>query len=274
MTDGDPMLTSRQNPLVKQIRKLHRPRERSRQGLVLLEGTNLLEAALGVSAPLVTVCFTAAWRSRYPQLWQQLQQVQALGTELWQVDEPLLASLTTTPQPDGIIATAPRHPPVQAQLPCDLGVVLETLQDPGNLGTIIRTAAATEVDGLWLSADSVAFDHPKVLRASAGQWFRQPLTVADNLAETVAAARQAGLRIVATQPQTAQRSNPLHWELDWTLPSLILLGNEGAGLSSTLLEQADVRLSIPLAREVESLNVAISLAVILYEAQRQRTAAI
>lgn len=267
MTDGDRIITSRQNPWVKQVRKLHRSKERISQGLMLLEGTNLVEAALAIAHPLTAVCFTAAWRSRYSHLWQLLERAQQSGTELWPVSESVLESLSTTAHPDGVVATAPRQPPQRSRLPCSLGIGLETLQDPGNLGTMIRTAAAAGAEGLWLSADSVALDHPKVLRASAGQWFRQPLAVTETLTTTVEAARREGMRILATQPQARCR----HWEVDWKRPSLILLGNEGAGLSPALLGLADELISIPLAPGVESLNVAISLAILLYEAQRQRS---
>lgn len=274
-------VTSRQNPLIKQLRKLHNAKERSRQQRLLLEGTHLLEAALQTHYPLETVCFTDHWRSRHPHLWQQLTQAATdpttdavahpqTGPRLIQVSDQVLASLTTTPHPDGIVAAARRHPPSRppnlSQSPCSLGILLETLQDPGNLGTIIRTAAATEVEGLWLSPDSVGYDHPKVLRASVGQWFRLPFGVADQPRLLVEQAKAAGLRVVATQPGATQT----HWDLDWCQPSLILLGNEGAGLSAELAALADEAVAIPLAPGVESLNAAIALAVILYEAQRQR----
>lgn len=258
------VLTSRQNPLVKRLRKLHRPKERSRQQLILLEGTNLVEAALQESYPLVTLCFTAHWRSRYGQLFQSLK---ASPAQMVEVNEEVLAAIATTPSPDGVIATVARQPPSPPQLPCSLGVAIETLQDPGNLGTVIRTAAATQVDGLWLSSDSVGYDHPKVLRASAGQWFRQPFAEVANLDATVTEAKSQGMRVVATLPRATQ----MHWDYDWTQPTLILLGNEGAGLSEPIAALADEAISIPLAQGVESLNAAVSLAIVLYEAQRQRS---
>lgn len=182
------------------------------------------------------------------------------------MSETVLEVIATTQAPDGIIATASRQPPRLAALPCRLGVAVETLQDPGNLGTMIRTAAAAGADGFWLSEDSVSFDHPKVLRASAGQWFRLPMAIAPNLGETLRAAQGQGVQIVATLPTATQT----HWAMDWRQPSLIVLGNEGAGLSEEIAAIATASIKIPLARAVESLNVAISLAVILYEAQRQR----
>jgi RNA methyltransferase, TrmH family len=146
------------------------------------------------------------------------------------------------------------------------GLVLETIQDPGNLGTTIRTAAAAGVEGLILSDDSVDLDHPKVLRASAGQWFRLPMAVSGNLVQTVADYRRQGFQTIATLPQ-AKLS---YWDLDLSKPTLVLMGNEGAGLSAQLADLADHQVSIPLAPGVESLNVGVCTALMLYEVRRQR----
>ncbi len=261
------LITSRRNPLVKRLRSLHQAKGREQEQRLLLEGTNLLVEALRAHFPLETVCYTSAWTARQPELSQQLQrQFEAQSLRLVEVSEEVLGAIATTQAPDGIVAVAPRQTCHQPQFPCSLAVAVETLQDPGNLGTIIRTAAATDVAGLWLSQDSVAFDHPKVLRASAGQWFQLPLAVSTDLTQTLRQAKATGMQVVATLP-TAEKA---HWDLDWTQPSLIVLGNEGAGLSDAVAALADTQVQIPLWRGVESLNVAISLAVLLYEAQRQR----
>ncbi|HEY9654911.1 MAG TPA: RNA methyltransferase, partial [Crinalium sp.] len=147
-------------------------------------------------------------------------------------------------------------------------LVLETIQDPGNLGTMIRTAAATGAEGLLLSADSVDFDHPKVLRSSAGQWFKLPMGMNADLQSALRHYQQQGMQIIAAVPTA-----PLtYWQVDLRQPTLILLGNEGAGLSPALTALADKKVTIPLNPGVESLNVAIAAALILYEAKRQRMA--
>lgn len=259
------MLTSLQNPLVKQIRKLHSSKQRREQGLFLLEGTHLLEEACAVNYPLVSVCYTTEWQLTHQQIWQQACN-QAERVEL--VSPEVLKAIATTVQPDGVIATAKRSNS-QKQIPLTgLALALETLQDPGNLGTIIRTAAAAGASGLWLSEDSVELDNPKVLRATAGQWFRLPMAVSPDLTKTVQECQQAGMQVVATLP-TAQLT---YWEVNWQHSSLILLGNEGAGLSTELAALADLQVRIPLSSGVESLNVAIAAAVMLYEARRQKMA--
>jgi len=256
------VLTSLQNSLIKQIRKLHHPKGRAEQQLFLLEGTHLLEEACALKWPLMAVCYTAEWQQKHEHL---LQQVCALAQRCELVSPNLLAAIATTTQPDGVVATACRR--TCAVNLTSLGLVLETIQDPGNLGTMIRTATAAGAEGLLLSSDSVDLEHPKVLRASAGQWFRLPMAMVPDLDTELRRYQQQGIQLIATQPDA-----PLsYWELDLRLPSLILLGNEGAGLSATLSQIADRSVKIPLSRGVESLNVAIAAALILYEAQRQRT---
>lgn len=257
------MLTSSQNPLVKQMRKLHRAKDRREQQLFLLEGTHLVEAACLADRPLVTVCLTPDWQLRYPELGQQIEQ---RAQRLEVVSPEVLRAIATTVEPDGIIATVERSS-TTAPTFHQLGLLLETIQDPGNLGTIIRTAAAAGADGLLLSADSVDLDHPKVLRASAGQWFRLPMATSPDLPAAIATYRQQGFQIVATLPN-ADRN---YWDVDFSQPTLLLLGNEGAGLSPDLTALADHTVQIPLVSGVESLNVAIAAALLLYEAKRQQS---
>jgi RNA methyltransferase, TrmH family len=257
------MLTSLQNPLVKFFRKLHQAKGRRSQQQFLLEGTHLIQSALASDYPLEIVCYTAPWEQAHPSLALALEQ-RASRVEI--VSEAVLTAMATTQHPDGVVAAAPQHlrspnPTIEG-----LGLAVETLQDPGNLGTILRTAVAAGAEGLWLSADSVAPDHPKVLRASAGQWFQLPMAVVDDLTVPLAEWRRAGVQLVAT----SSHAEVDYWAVDFTRPTVIVLGNEGAGLSAALQHQATVQVRIPMAGAVESLNVAISAALLLYEARRQR----
>jgi len=258
------MITSRQNPLVKELVQLHRAKGRLQQGALLLEGTNLLDIALAQGYRLTTVCYTEAWAAQYPA---RSHQAQAQGDRVELVSEAVLGAMVTTVHPDGVVAVLPRHClPWQAPAQPSLGVILAQVQDPGNVGTIIRTAAAVAADGVWCSGDSVAPDHPKVLRASAGMALGLPVIQTADLATLIQDYQNQGVQVVATAMDAPQT----YWDWDWRSPSLILLGNEGAGLPPTLQNLAHGRVAIPQARGVESLNVAISAALLLYEAQRQR----
>jgi len=255
------IITSLQNPLVKSVRKLHQAKARRQQQRFLLEGTHLLEEALAAAYPLELLCYTEAWQQRHGDLWRSLA---GHATVLHAVSPGVMTALATTVQPDGVVAVAPLQPP--GAVPVQrLALAAEALQDPGNLGTLIRTAAAAQADGLWLSADSVAPSHPKVLRASAGQWFRLPMATVPDLTRPVHDWRGAGMQVVGTRLQ----GGVPYWSLDFTQPTVILLGNEGAGLSPALQDLATTWATIPMAGAVESLNVAVSAALLLYEAQRQ-----
>jgi RNA methyltransferase, TrmH family len=257
------MLTSTQNPLVKQIKKLQSAKERRDLQLFLVEGTHLIQEACAVNYPLATLCYTPDWQTRHPELWSI-----AVGIcdRVESVSDEVMKAIATTVNPDGVLAIAPRLALPVPVIPADLTIALSTIQDPGNLGTMIRTATAAGANGLWVSQDSVDLDNPKVLRASAGQWFRLAMGVSDNLYELVTKYKQQGVQIVSTSSHTETN----YWDVDLRSPTLILLGNEGAGLSPELATLADIQVKIPMAAAVESLNVATAAALILYEARRQR----
>ncbi len=256
------MLTSLQNPLVKQIRQLHQSKARREQQLFLVEGTHLLEEACRRDYPLITVCYTPEWQEKHKSLCELISQ-KAQRIEL--VSARVIQSLATTVHPDGVVAIAPQSQTNFLKI-TTLGIALDKIQDPGNLGTIIRTATATNIDGMWLSTDSVDLYHPKVVRASAGAWFQLPMAISEYLKTEVLELQSQGLQIVATVPN----SNINYWEIDLRKPTLIVVGNEGYGISTDLIDLADYSVKIPLSNGVESLNVAISTAIILYEVQRQR----
>jgi RNA methyltransferase, TrmH family len=256
------ILTSTQNPLVKQVRRLHQAKERQQEQAFLIEGTHLLQEAFTIHHPLQLVCATEAWQEQHQDLWQKsIDQAQRI--EL--VSDKVLAAMATTVHPDGVIAVAERTAISQPSLNGRLVLALDRLQDPGNLGTAIRTAAAAGAEGIWTSADSVDLDHPKVLRASAGQWFRLPMAKTDNLLDLAKSYQSHGAQVIAT----GMTANLDYWQVDFTQPTLILLGNEGQGLSSELMAAADRVVKIPMQPTVESLNVSITAALILYEARRQ-----
>jgi RNA methyltransferase, TrmH family len=258
------MLTSTQNPLVKHIRKLQSAKERRSSQLFLVEGTHLLQEACAVKYPITTLCHTNVWRENYPDLWA-IASATCDRVEL--VSDEVIKAIATTVNPDGVIAIAPRLAAPTPSIPANLTIALSTIQDPGNLGTMIRTAMAVGADGLWVSQDSVDLDNPKVLRASAGQWFRLAMGVSDNLAQLVTSYKQQGAQVISTTSHTETS----YWDVDYVRsPTLILLGNEGSGLSEELAALADVRVKIPMTAAVESLNVGTAAALMLYEVRRQR----
>ena len=223
----------------------------------------MVSAACQVDYKLDIIFFTPHWHQKNQLLCRKIAQKTAT-IEL--VSPEVLKAIATTVNPDGVVAIAQRKvasTPIASKT--KLGLALERLQDPGNLGTIIRTAVGAGADSLWLSDDSVDLDNPKVLRASVGEWFRLPMAIAPKLSEVVQEHQQQGIQVIATASEARQN----YWEIDFNTPSLILLGNEGAGLSTELIDLADETVAIPLINGVESLNVAIATGILLYEARRQ-----
>jgi RNA methyltransferase, TrmH family len=255
------MLTSTRNPLVKNLRQLGlSAKTRRMQQLFLIEGTHALMEAIATGYPLTTICYTENWRDT-----SNLYATFSSETECLLVSPEVLEAIATTVNPDGVIAVAP----ILAAQPVSinkLGLALESIQDPGNLGAIIRSAVAVGIDGLLVSSDSVDLTHPKILRATAGQWFRCAMQSVENLAGEIKKLQAQGIKAIATLPD----AKITYWDLDFTQPSLILLGNEGQGLSSELIDLADEAVQVPLSNGVESLNLAVTAALLMYEAKRQR----
>ncbi|MEB3234058.1 MAG: RNA methyltransferase [Cyanobacteriota bacterium] len=249
------------------MRQLQTPAGRREAGLLLLEGTHLAQEVVRLGLPLQHLISSEAWRLRQPQLQQRLQALLIDGGRQVLVSNEVLAAIASTGTPDGVVVTLP---PPAAAVPglVNFGLVLDGIQDPGNLGTLQRTALAAGIEQLWLAGGADPHQ-PKVLRASAGAALELPCWRSEraDVAARVLEARERGLQVVASV--TPAGGGRPYWELDWTRPTLLLLGAEGPGLSPELLELATDRVCIPHSRAVESLNVAVAAAPLLLERQRQ-----
>jgi len=257
-------ITSRRNPLVGRLRALHQPKGRREQGLLLLEGTHQLQELLRLGLQPQQLLATDAWIERHGALLA----LAPLAPE--PVGEEVLAAVATTDHPDGVVLTLPHSALPQATGRARFVLALDQLQDPGNLGTLLRTALAAGVEEVWLGGGADPLQ-PKVLRASAGAALALPLRrEADRagLLPLLQRARAAGHQLVATLVDGA--STQPYWQLDWTQPTVLLLGNEGAGLHPQLAELASHRVTIPHSAAVESLNVAVAAGPLLLERWRQQ----
>lgn len=269
------LITSRRNPLVKSLRELHAAKGRREQGLVLLEGTHLVQEVvrlqLATTHLLATdLLATEAWLGAHGDLVAALPP----AVTIHPVGQEVLEAVATTAHPDGVVltlATAAFQTPSDGQ---EFVLVLDGLQDPGNLGTLMRTALAAGVDGLWLAEGADPLQ-PKVLRSSAGAALALPMERMERsaLVQRLFTAAARGLQLVAAVPPWADLDGQLplpYWHLDWTKPTALLLGQEGAGLAPELQALASQRVTIPHSAAVESLNVAVSAAPLLLERMRQQ----
>ncbi|WP_443081998.1 TrmH family RNA methyltransferase [Synechococcus sp. BA-132 BA5] len=263
------MIRSVRNPLIQAVRRLHRSSGRLDQGRLLLEGTHLLQEALGLGLRPELVLATPDWLSRHGALSQQLPDSSRLRT----ASPEVLAAAATTRHPDGVLLTlavADLPTPAAGASPPDFVLALDRLQDPGNLGTLLRTALAAGVERVWLAEGADPLQ-PKVLRASSGAALALPIErmTAPELLSRLAGAQACGVQLVAAMvPEVAGEVRP-YWELDWCRPTVLLLGNEGAGLAPELARLADRWVTIPHSPAVESLNVAAAAALLLLERPRQ-----
>ncbi len=258
MPDERPLISSLRNPLVKQLRCLHRGRGRREAGLLLLEGTHLLEEALRHHLPLHQLLFTERWAENHPAL---LAMGQVCPQQL--VSEAVLAAVATTVHPDGVVATAP-WPQVPWPKAPQFLLALDHIQDPGNLGTLLRTALAAAVPAVILVQSADPWQ-PKVLRAAAGASFALPIRQEASLDQVVMEAHGCGLRTMAT----CVEGGTAYDQVDWSMPSLLILGNEGAGLPAEVVRRCQISLSIPHNTIVNSLNVAVAGGLLLFERLRQ-----
>jgi len=262
------LVTSRTNPRVKQLRAAFTGNARLSGGLVAIEGETLLKEAIRSGLPLKTIFVSD--RVENPQWIPR-------GIELLQLTDEVFSSVVDTQHPKGIAALL--IPPIwnlESALPASnpgkkasLLLIAAGLQDPGNLGTLIRSAEAFEATAVLTTPGTVSQWNQKALRASAGSVFRVPV-VAVTCAD-VAALKSRGVRIYAAVADDPANPDTLPLSAaELTQPCALMIGNEGAGLAADLLNLADARISIPMPGRVESLNAAIAGSLLLYEASRQR----
>ncbi len=199
-------------------------------------------------------------------------QARAAGTEVVLVTEAVLAAMAETVTPQGLVGIAPLRGGALSDVRGRLVVVLEDVRDPGNAGTVIRTADAVGADAVVLTADSVDPHNGKCVRATAGSLFHLPVVAGPTTAQAVAAARAAGLQVLATSGAGEDDLDELAAGDVLNAPTLWLLGNEAAGLSDEALSLADRRVRIPIHGLAESLNLATAAAVCLYASARAQHA--
>lgn len=263
------IITSLQNPRVKQLVKLRdrRPRDQAQQFLV--EGYRQIRRALDKGFAPAELYYCPEW---YPGDQGNedtlLADAAAAGARIFQLNKPAFAKVAYRERPDGLLAVLPqwrRELDDLALADSPLVLVVEAIEKPGNLGTILRSADAAGVDGLIVCDPVTDLFNPNVVRASTGVLFSVPVVIADS--EAVRDwLKQRKIRSVATTPAAGQ----LHSDADLTGPLAIVMGSEQYGLSDAWLAQADETVRIPMAGQADSLNVAMATIITLFEAVRQR----
>ncbi|HQZ44928.1 MAG TPA: RNA methyltransferase [Usitatibacteraceae bacterium] len=257
-------IASRENAVFKALAKLAgSAAERRKRGLTVIEGAHLVEACLDARHPVAQLF---VGRGAAGEGWAQALRARAPSAEAVELADALFQSVSGVESPAGIIAVVPT--PEGRAVPADarLCLAVEDLQDPGNVGTLLRSAAAAGVEHVLLSPTCAFAWSPKVLRAAQGAHFALNIAEGADLAGFVAS---FGGRTVAL----TGRAKASLYETDLAGPVAFLVGNEGAGLSPALERAATLRVRIPMPGRAESLNAGVAGSIALFEAVRQREAA-
>lgn len=256
-------ITSLENEQIKHIRSLAKVHNRERHGHFVLEGLRLVQTALDINYPLIQLYVSESFAIRHTEF---IQGSAASSVPVWLVQDAVLASLADTSSPQGIIAVAPlpKVDLAQARVATFL-VLLDNIRDPGNLGTILRTAQATAVDCVLLSPGCTDAFAPKVVRSAMGAHLQLPVVEGISWSDIgdVCGGKQTVLADAEGQST--------YWELDWTLPVTVIICNEAYGPSAQARQLAKRTTRLPLAHGVESVNAAIAAGVLFYEIFKQRT---
>jgi RNA methyltransferase, TrmH family len=259
-------ITSPQNSLVKELRRAFAHGETTSDGYCAIESVRILEEAIRSGLRFRAVFFSdSAAQTRAERLLPQI----AANVETLVLPDKVFSGIVATETPQGVAALVKLK---EADLEAALGasnpfiVAVAGIQDPGNLGTIIRSAEAFGANAVILGENSVSQFNPKTVRAAAGSLFRMN-TVRKPLSEIAPSLRGRNIRLVGT---SSHKGDPLN-EADLTGPLALFIGSEGAGLPRELTSELDASVVIPHSPRVESLNAGVAASILLYEASRQRS---
>lgn len=264
------ILSSFQNPRLKQVLKWRDRRDRDRDQVVLLEGYRALSRALEADFPVSEVFYC-------PELYQGTHETELLGklrergATLLQVAPAPFSKITYRDRPEGLLGIAPqRHVSLDVlRLTANpFLLVAEQIEKPGNLGTMLRSADAAGVDALILCDPRTDLWNPNVVRASTGVLFSMPVPEASSK-QALEWLQKHDISILAATPH----AELLYMEADLTRPLALAVGAEQFGLSELWMQQADLKVRLPMMGQADSLNVATATTILLYEALRQRLAA-
>ena len=259
-------ITSRQNAVIKELRKAFAHAEPTSEGALAIEGVRMIEEAIRSGLRFQAVIFSESGRKHAARLLSQI----SAHTEALVLPDEVFSSAVSTEKPQGVAALV-KLKPARLEDVVEHGgkglllVGIAGLQDPGNLGTIIRSAEAFAAHGVLLGENTVSHFNAKAARASAGSLFREPL-VRVEMSETIQLLKRSGVRVLAT---SSHKGTPLP-AVNFSGPCMVVIGNEGAGVAGEILSAADELITIPHSERVESLNAGIATSIMLYEAARQR----
>jgi len=260
-------ITSRTNPIVAETAKLKERKYREEKRLFCFEGVKLFEEAVSAEIGIEYIMMTEKYIEKYSHLSDRY--------ELIQVTDDIIKKISEEKAPQGIICTA-RYIDISSNILYNSILngssqkrifMLSSVADPGNVGTVIRSAAAFGIDGLIVSSDCADLFSQKTVRASMGALFREKIARCDSTVEAIKELRSRGFKVCAAT--LAKDSIPLD-KLVYSEKTAILLGNEGHGLSEDEIAECDCSVIIPITPDAESLNVSVAAGVLMYDSTNRK----
>lgn len=262
-------ITSLGNPTIKRIRTLYVRKGREKAKMAVLEGSRLVQDALGRDVRFAEVlCSESFYESEFGG--KLVKDLSDAGAEVILVPDLLIERISDTKSPQGIIASIVIEQSSISKVFTDslsLLLILDGVQDPGNVGTLIRTAAAAGTACVILTEGCADVYNPKTLRSSMGAVFAVPVVECADRTEVIAQVKTAGIKLVVSDG----RGEMPYYDTWCTGRTCLVVGSEAHGVSERFFVSADVRVQIPMMSGIESLNVAVAGSILLYEAYRQGT---
>ena len=259
------MIASLQNPTIKKIVKLSKSRERREQQLFVLEGARELSLALqgGYAIAEVYLCREMFVHSKYPEVLESLP-----AEIITEISPAVFAKIAYRENSDGVVALARPKAHTLGELTLSENpfvILLESVEKPGNLGAVLRTADAAAVDAVIICDPQTDLYNPNVIRSGVGTLFTVPTAVCTS-EEALQWLKAAGIAVYAAELEAAE----FYQDIDFRAPSAIVMGTEADGLTDFWLHNATQRIKIPMRGKIDSLNVSVSTAILTFEAMRQR----
>lgn len=264
-------LTGSHNPLMKEVRALKNKNGREEKGLFFIEGTRFVAEALneniGIRYVVVSETFLSGAGSG-----ELLKKINNIALNCYVVPDSLFYSISDTQTPQGILAVLGLEKKLlkDAELSKGLLVILDTIKDPGNMGTIIRTADAAGCVGVIVPDGCVDVFNPKVLRSTMGSVFHVPVYYCGSIAEAMNIVRMHGFKLCASHLEGSISI----YEADLSGQIALVIGSEAEGISAETAKNSDLLVKIPMEGRAESLNASVAAGVMIFEAMRQKIAAL
>ena len=259
-------IQSKDNLLIKDVKKLKEKKHRKDSNMFLVEGFRFVEEALDSNFEVMQIFVSARGESKYQDslMKSKLQK----NTKVYCISDSLFKGICDTDNPQGIIATV-KNKPVEIKYNNGFYVLADKIQDPGNMGTIIRTAHAAGALGVIITKGTVDIYNEKTLRSTMGSIFKVPV-IYDKDLSLVKELKEGGFKLITSSLDTDKN----FYDVDLKEKSIISVGNEGNGISEEIYNLSDLKVKIPMPGGAESLNAAVAASIMMYEVIRQKNSTI